>query len=256
MACIGAQLKQLTASRVSWPSSLPVAPVSMAQADPLPVHCVRYPAAPAGMVACGAPLASHLPSSACCIALRCHCCNPAAAWTRPHLLSPLPSPPRPPCCCPPPPPPRLLHFPRGVFWDKKTKRWRCQLGYQSKKIFLGYYEDPADAARAYDQKLVELRGAAGEGRGVGGWVCTGVTGCLRVCIGRGCGRNGDTPARLCRWVGGGRACEQHASKGEQPGCIAGLPALCHTLDPPPSLPLPPLCSPHHFNCHHSVINTC
>jgi hypothetical protein len=50
---------------------------------------------------------------------------------------------------------------RGVFWDRKTKRWRCQLGYQSKKIFLGYFDDAGEAARAYDQKLVELRGAGG-----------------------------------------------------------------------------------------------
>lgn len=50
---------------------------------------------------------------------------------------------------------------RGVFWDKKTSRWRCQLGYQSKKIFLGYFDDASEAARAYDQKLVELRGAGG-----------------------------------------------------------------------------------------------
>jgi len=48
-----------------------------------------------------------------------------------------------------------------VFWDKKTRRWRCQLGYQSRKIFLGYFEDAAAAARAYDRRLVELRGAAG-----------------------------------------------------------------------------------------------
>ncbi len=50
---------------------------------------------------------------------------------------------------------------RGVFWDKKTRRWRCQLGYQSKKIFLGYFDDAGEAAKAYDTKLVELRGAAG-----------------------------------------------------------------------------------------------
>lgn len=50
---------------------------------------------------------------------------------------------------------------RGVFWDRKTRRWRCQLGYQSKKIFLGYFDDAGEAARAYDQKLVELRGAGG-----------------------------------------------------------------------------------------------
>jgi hypothetical protein len=52
-----------------------------------------------------------------------------------------------------------------VFWDKKSKRWRCQLGHKNKKIFLGYYNDPEEAARAYDVKLVELNGAAGEGSG-------------------------------------------------------------------------------------------
>jgi hypothetical protein len=58
----------------------------------------------------------------------------------------------------------LTHAPplcRGVFWDKKTARWRCQLGFQGKKIFLGYFAVAEEAARAYDQKLVELRGAAG-----------------------------------------------------------------------------------------------
>jgi hypothetical protein len=55
----------------------------------------------------------------------------------------------------------LRTYCRGVFWDRKTKRWRCQLGYQSKKIFLGYFDDAGEAARAYDQKLVELRGAGG-----------------------------------------------------------------------------------------------
>jgi hypothetical protein len=53
---------------------------------------------------------------------------------------------------------------RGVFWDKKTRRWRCQLGYQSKKIFLGYFDTAQDAAKAYDRKLVELRGASGGSR--------------------------------------------------------------------------------------------
>ena len=50
---------------------------------------------------------------------------------------------------------------RGVFWDKKSKRWRCQLGHKNKKVFLGYFNDPEEAARAYDRKLVELNGAAG-----------------------------------------------------------------------------------------------
>lgn len=55
------------------------------------------------------------------------------------------------------------HSFRGVFWDKKSRRWRCQLGHKNKKIFLGYFNDAAEAARAYDAKLVELNGANGAG---------------------------------------------------------------------------------------------
>jgi len=55
------------------------------------------------------------------------------------------------------------HSFRGVFWDKKSRRWRCQLGHKNKKIFLGYFNDASEAARAYDAKLVELNGANGEG---------------------------------------------------------------------------------------------
>lgn len=73
---------------------------------------------------------------------------------------------------------------RGVFWDRKTKRWRCQLGYQSKKIFLGYFDDAGEAARAYDQKLVELRGAGGE------WALALQGVCL---VG--------SAASACRWLG-------------------------------------------------------
>ena len=55
----------------------------------------------------------------------------------------------------------LLLCVRGVFWDSKNSRYRAQVGYQHKKIFMGYYPDPASAARAYDRKVVELHGAAG-----------------------------------------------------------------------------------------------
>eukprot|EP00877_Chromochloris_zofingiensis_P007598 jgi/Chrzof1/3091/Cz12g11120.t1 len=48
---------------------------------------------------------------------------------------------------------------RGVFWDRKNCRWRSQVGFQNKKIFMGYFNDAEDAARAYDRKLVELHGS-------------------------------------------------------------------------------------------------
>ncbi|KAI8468048.1 MAG: hypothetical protein J3K34DRAFT_394733 [Monoraphidium minutum] len=47
---------------------------------------------------------------------------------------------------------------RGVFWDGKNHRWRAQVGYKNKKIFLGYYHNPDEAAVAYDRKVVELHG--------------------------------------------------------------------------------------------------
>jgi hypothetical protein len=39
-----------------------------------------------------------------------------------------------------------------------------QVGYQNRKIFMGYYSAADDAARAYDKKLVELHGAQGSVR--------------------------------------------------------------------------------------------
>jgi len=51
---------------------------------------------------------------------------------------------------------------RGVFWDRKNSRWRAQVGFNNRKIFMGYFGEPAEAARAYDKKVVQLHGALGE----------------------------------------------------------------------------------------------
>lgn len=51
---------------------------------------------------------------------------------------------------------------RGVFWDRKNSRWRAQVGYNNRKIFMGYFGEPAEAARAYDKKVVQLHGALGK----------------------------------------------------------------------------------------------
>eukprot|EP00775_Hariotina_reticulata_P013081 gene13081-13208_t len=48
---------------------------------------------------------------------------------------------------------------RGVFWDRKNSRWRAQVGFNNRKIFMGYFGEPAEAARAYDKKVVQLHGA-------------------------------------------------------------------------------------------------
>lgn len=51
---------------------------------------------------------------------------------------------------------------RGVFWDKKSGRWRSQMGFKNNKLFMGYYDRVEDAARAYDRKAVEVHGRLGE----------------------------------------------------------------------------------------------
>jgi len=65
--------------------------------------------------------------------------------------------------------PRKTSTRRGVFWDKKTCRWRAQLGFQNRKLFMGYHDDEEQAAMAYDKKVIELHGFdVGEWSAVGG----------------------------------------------------------------------------------------
>jgi hypothetical protein len=45
-----------------------------------------------------------------------------------------------------------------------------QVGFNNRKIFMGYFSSPADAARAYDKKVVQLHGALGEQSGGSGTV--------------------------------------------------------------------------------------
>ena len=47
---------------------------------------------------------------------------------------------------------------KGVSWHKRIKKWQAQINYNRKVVFLGYYYDPKDAARAYDAKARELYG--------------------------------------------------------------------------------------------------
>jgi hypothetical protein len=44
---------------------------------------------------------------------------------------------------------------KGVVWNN---RWRAQLLVNGKKYHAGYFDDPIDAARAYDRKAIELFG--------------------------------------------------------------------------------------------------
>lgn len=48
---------------------------------------------------------------------------------------------------------------RGVVWNKNNQKWVAQLRHNKHLYYLGYYIDEIDAAKAYDRKAVELRGA-------------------------------------------------------------------------------------------------
>jgi hypothetical protein len=39
---------------------------------------------------------------------------------------------------------------RGVTWHCRVGKWEARIGVNGKRIHLGYFDDPADAARAYD----------------------------------------------------------------------------------------------------------
>ena len=47
---------------------------------------------------------------------------------------------------------------KGVMWDKRRSIWQVMMGYKGKKIFIGYYDDEIEAAKAYDAKAKELYG--------------------------------------------------------------------------------------------------
>lgn len=39
---------------------------------------------------------------------------------------------------------------KGITWDKERDRWMAQIRANRQQIFLGYFDDPAEAARTYD----------------------------------------------------------------------------------------------------------
>ena len=47
---------------------------------------------------------------------------------------------------------------RGVYWYKKEKRWRVNVKIKGKKQLIGVYDNPIDAAKAYNKASVELNG--------------------------------------------------------------------------------------------------
>ena len=47
---------------------------------------------------------------------------------------------------------------KGVIWHKQAKKWRAQIYVNSKPVYIGYYESKSEAAKAYNEKAIELFG--------------------------------------------------------------------------------------------------
>jgi len=46
---------------------------------------------------------------------------------------------------------------KGVSFDKQVKRWRATTGYGGKQKFLGYFNTPEDASKAYNKVMRAIR---------------------------------------------------------------------------------------------------
>jgi len=47
---------------------------------------------------------------------------------------------------------------KGVSWDKRSKKWRAKIRYNSKDKHLGVFEDEIEAAKEYDKEAAKLFG--------------------------------------------------------------------------------------------------
>jgi hypothetical protein len=47
---------------------------------------------------------------------------------------------------------------KGVSWYNQTTKWQVKIAFNGKLIHLGYFDDPIQAAKAYDRKAVEIFG--------------------------------------------------------------------------------------------------
>jgi hypothetical protein len=47
---------------------------------------------------------------------------------------------------------------KGVTWDKREKKWKVQLPNKCKNVNIGCFDDPVEAAKAYDETVKKYRG--------------------------------------------------------------------------------------------------
>lgn len=48
---------------------------------------------------------------------------------------------------------------KGIYWSKQRSKWLARVTKNGKTYYAGAYDDPADAARAYDDKAIEVHGS-------------------------------------------------------------------------------------------------
>lgn len=47
---------------------------------------------------------------------------------------------------------------RGVYWEKRTRKWRAMLSHKGQRYTVGRFHDEIMAAKAYDAKALEIIG--------------------------------------------------------------------------------------------------